>query len=418
MAAQLESVEEGAGEAYSRMIRAARTALEVGNGAFIDRNFATLAEFVNPLRFLPLLPRLVDGGILNPLSLLRPLDGWLRGYFRDPRIRALFTFQTLYVGLSPYTAPSAFSLLAATELTDGVYYPAGGFGEVALALEARAKQVGVEVELAAEVEAVTTSSRGWVSGVRTKGGRGHDASVVVVNADLPWAQRNIAGLGEKGKTEVRGGGPDDSRGYSAGIVEFCWGVRGDDLQALQQHNVFLSSKSSKSFEESWTRPGSKGGDLPEDANFYIHEPSKTDPTAVSGPGPLHSVMVLFPVANKAELQAGVEYADLVEWSRDLILRRLKEVGVDLEGKIEVEAVTDPDAWESEYNLQNGAAFGLDHGLDQLGWFRPRNKDESRCGVYYVGASTHPGNGVPLVFKSARLVCERILEDLGPSANEM
>lgn len=89
MAAQLESVEEGAGEAYSRMIRAARTALEVGNGAFIDRNFATLAEFVNPLRFLPLLPRLVDGGILNPLSLLRPLDGWLRGYFRDPRIRAL-----------------------------------------------------------------------------------------------------------------------------------------------------------------------------------------------------------------------------------------------------------------------------------------------------------------------------------------
>ena len=89
MAAQLESVEEGAGEAYSRMIRAARTALEVGNGAFIDQNFASLAEFVNPLRFLPLLPRLVDGGILNPLSLLRPLDGWLRGYFRDPRIRAL-----------------------------------------------------------------------------------------------------------------------------------------------------------------------------------------------------------------------------------------------------------------------------------------------------------------------------------------
>lgn len=155
---------------------------------------------------------------------------------------------------------------------------------------------------------MTTSSRGWVSGVRTKGGRGHDASVVVVNADLPWAQRNIAGLGEKGKTEVRGGGPDDSRGYSAGIVEFCWGVRGDDLQALQQHNVFLSSKSSKSFEESWTRPGSKGGDLPEDANFYIHVPSKTDPTAVSGPGPLHSVMVLFPVANKAELQAGVSAA--------------------------------------------------------------------------------------------------------------
>ncbi len=122
MAAQLEAEERGAGQAFRRMLRSSRVALEVGLDAFIARNFETAGDFLNPLRFLPLLPKLLRGGITNPLSLLAPLDGWLATFFRDPRIKALFTFQTLYVGLTPFNAPSAFALLAATELSDGVWY--------------------------------------------------------------------------------------------------------------------------------------------------------------------------------------------------------------------------------------------------------------------------------------------------------
>ena len=93
MAAQLEEVEAGAGDAYRKMIRSARTSLSVGVDAFIDRNFESLGDFLDPVRLVSLLPKLFQGGVFNPLSLLMPLDDWLRTYFKDPRIRALFTFQ-------------------------------------------------------------------------------------------------------------------------------------------------------------------------------------------------------------------------------------------------------------------------------------------------------------------------------------
>ena len=88
-----------------------------------------------------------------------------------------------------------------------------------------------------------------------------------------------------------------------------------------------------------------------------------------------------------------------------------QLGIDIEPAIECESIVTPDEWESDLNLQNGAAFGLSHGLSQLGWFRPghhRRGGKDAEGLYYVGASTHPGNGVPLVLTGSRLVCSEIL----------
>ena len=161
----------------------------------------------------------------------------------------------------------------------------------------------MEVELAAEAEAVTTSSRGWVSGVRTK-----EAGPRCIRRRRErgpaWAQRNA--LGEKGKTEVRGWGLT-IRG--ATVLE-SWssaGACGDDLQALQQHNVFLSSKSSKSFEESWTRPGSKEGTCQRTPTF-TSTCLEDGPHRGLGPRAAAQRHGPFPVANKAELQAGVSAA--------------------------------------------------------------------------------------------------------------
>ncbi|QDZ25418.1 phytoene desaturase [Chloropicon primus] len=407
MSVQLEGVERGAGDSFKRMLRSSRATLDVGVGAFIDRNFSNLGDFLNLPRLFSLLPRLFQGGIANPFSLLMPLDTWLKQYFKDPRIRSLFTFQTLYVGLSPFTAPSAFSLLAATELSDGVFFPKGGFGEIITALEEKAASVGVAIEVGKEVSRISVSEDGGsVVGVETGCGLKVAADIVLVNADLPFAKSKLLKRkdGRNNPFSMSMGGVDKTREYSAGIVEFCWGIR-DDLEALQQHNVFLSSD----FVGSWFRPGSRK-DLPADGNFYVHVPSKTDPTAATEEG-THSLMILFPVANKAELSSPHAYEDLVDWSRKVVLKRFREIGLDVEEKIEVESATDPEDWQKMYNLVNGSAFGLSHGLDQLAYFRPSNKDDEVEGLFYVGASTHPGNGVPLVLKGSRLVCERILESL-------
>ena len=359
MAEQLEGVEMGAGESFHRMMRSARAALEVGVDAFIDRNFETLLDFVNPVRLLPMLPKLVSAGVTNPLSLLQPLDDWLRTYFDDPRIRALFTFQTLYVGLTPYSAPSAFSLLAATELTDGVWYPKGGFGEIGRALETRARQVGVRIETSTTVKrimvdredpesslGVFSQERGRVRGVEClREGETEtfaiESDLVLVNADLPYAKQDLLAEG-RSKPSDASGSARAGENFSAGIVEFCWGVS-SDLDGLAQHNIFLS----KDYEDSWIRPGSRrsASYLKRSGNFYVHVPSKTDATSVSAPG-TSSCMILFPVANLGEHARGGNYDEMVQWCREVILKRFKEAGLgDIQDKIEVEAVTTPDQWK-------------------------------------------------------------------------
>ena len=400
MARQLDKVEAGAGESFGRMLKASRVALEVGVDAFIARSFTSFADFINPVRLIPLLPKLFEGGIINPLELLFPLDAWLRQFFESPHIRALFTFQTLYVGLTPFNAPSAFSLLAATELTDGVWYPKGGFGQITEALDHAARDCGVVIDTETSVERVVVED-GRVRGVTLSSGKRIDADIVICNADLPYAKRELL--------EGRSAAVDRSMEYSAGIIEFCWGVA-DGLDGLSQHNVFLS----REWEDSWIRPGSAKGKLfpqVKSGNFYCHVPSKTDPSASTGNG--HSVMILFPVAHKGEL-SGADYTELVAWSREVIVQRFSQLGIDIEPAIECESIVTPDEWESDLNLQNGAAFGLSHGLSQLGWFRPghhRRGGKDAEGLYYVGASTHPGNGVPLVLTGSRLVCSEILSSV-------
>lgn len=159
-------------------------------------------------------------------------------------------------------------------------------------------------------------------------------------------------------------------------------------------------------------------------NFYLHAPARTDPTAA--PAGCDSIMVLLPVANiqqKATLRQhhrpgsgqGVSptgpdsYQDLVAAGRQLVLDTLAAAGVDLQQQhILHEEVRDPTQWRDMYALEHGAAFGLSHGLSQLAVLRPPVKDKQLQGLYFVGASTRPGNGVPLVMMSGRIVAERIL----------
>ena len=283
----------------------------------------------------------------------------------------------------------------------------------------------MKIELNAPVSTINIAGKASLMGMEKKraetdanadvgGGEGHvvvvkresgdesiPADVVLVNADRPYATSTLLN---------NDADADDKLEYSAGILEFCWGVR-DELQGMQQHNVFLSSD----WEGSWTRPGSRH-QLPRTGNFYVHIPSKTDATAATEQG-THSVMILFPVAHLGELVVGKcqedagKYDELEKWCKARILERFEAVlGYSIEEKIECESVTTPEGWRDAYNLQNGSAFGLSHGLNQLGFFRPGNKYKDTEGLYFVGASTHPGNGVPLVLTGSKLVCERILQD--------
>ena len=355
--------------------------------------------------------------------------------FKDPRLRALFTFQDLYVGLSPYTAAGVFSLLAATEITDGVHYPVGGFQTVRDGLLRAAEANGVRVRTGARVARIVVAAgaeggRARAAGVVLEGGEEIAADAVVTNVDVATS---LGLVGSSSGSSSSLGGSSSSGGdaagpllahaarrrarleaaeYSAGVIAFNWavapGAAAGALAPLLHHNVFLSGD----FEASWRR-ARRPEELARCPNFYLHCPTRTDPSAAPPGG--HSVMVLLPVANEQERGGDDDYGALVAAGRAAVLRALREAGAgDLEapGAIADEFVITPPQWRARYGLAHGAAFGLSHGLNQLSLLRPGPEDPNLPGLFFCGASARPGNGVPLTMLSGQQTAGRVARALG------
>jgi|UniRef100_A0A7S3BGA5 phytoene desaturase (3,4-didehydrolycopene-forming) len=415
MSKQLEAVEEGAGLAYLEWLAKARAMFTIGGG-IIENDMKTLTDMADPNIAVPLLAK------VPPWQMVLPHDLALRGFFKSEKLRSLFTFQDLYVGLSPYNAPGAFSLLAGTELIDGIWYPVGGFQKMRDGLAQAAKDNGVEIRTCSPVRRVVVEG-GRARGVELESGEIVDADVVVANPDVPYVYDELmAGEEARSKAEDLA-----SKEYSAGVVSFNWCINGRASELLH-HSIFLSDKP----KEAWNRATS-AADVAADGrcprpNFYVHTPSRTDDTCA--PEGCESIMVLLPIGNAQEVAGNGTSAGKIDWDamvesgREAVLRRLDEAGVRVTPReggepvsvreaIASEFVYTPAIWEKMYNLKYGAAFGLAHGLTQLAYFRPGNgpiEDGDTDGLYFVGASTRPGNGVPLVLMSAAITANRILED--------
>ena len=409
MRAQLDAVEEGAGGRYIDWLGRARASLDYGVAAFIEKDANSILDFVDLRRVGPL------ALAVNPIDLLLPQFNQMAKYFKNEKLRALFSYQELYVGLSPYNAPGVFSLLAATELTDGVWYPVGGFDKVRQSLQALADEEGVVTRLGAEVAQIVTTplaegeasaiagskATQKVTGVRLESGEVLSADVVVANPDLPcvWDQMIDHATFPEAKKEAERW--EDAE-YSCSVIEFNWCLDAT-VPDLLHHNVFLSGD----YKGSWERPACvEDFAAPKQHNFYCHNPVYTDPSCAPAGGA--SVMVLLPVANineqrKACAKRGVPVPseeEMVNAAREAVLRRFKEAGKDISKNIVSESVTTPSQWQERFNIKHGAVFGLSHGLTQLAAFRPPVRtgipqlDSPEVdGLHFVGASTRPGNGV-------------------------
>ena len=425
MRAQLDAVEEGAGGRYIDWLGRARASLDYGVAAFIEKDANSILDFVDLRRVGPL------ALAVNPVDLLLPQFNQMAKYFKNEKLRALFSYQELYVGLSPYNAPGVFSLLAATELTDGVWYPIGGFDKVRQSLQKLADEEGVKTRLGAEVSKIVTEplpdetgsaikgskATQRVTGVRLENGEFLNADVVVANPDLPcvWEQMIDHETFPEAKKEAERW--EDAE-YSCSVIEFNWCLN-ETVPDLLHHNVFLSGD----YKGSWERPAVvEDFAAPKQHNFYCHNPVYTDKSCAPEGGA--SVMVLLPVANINE-QAKIckkrglpvpSEEDMVNAAREAVLRRFKEAGKDIEKNIVSESVTTPSQWQERFNIKHGAVFGLSHGLTQLAAFRPPVRtgipqlDSPEVdGLHFVGASTRPGNGVPLVLMGVKVVFEKIME---------
>lgn len=386
MQEQLEAIEPGSFGGYLRYLNEGHRHYRLSLSHFVGRNFRSLFEYFS-LSNLPLLFKLK--------ALVKHYDN-IGNYFKDPHLKAAFTFQNMYLGLSPYDAPATYSLLQYTELADGVWFPRGGLYRVIESLVEIARRKGARFMFNAPVRRIETES-GRATGVQLEDGRRLQADLVIANADLPYVYDHL--LQDKGASEKLA-----EKKYTCSAITFYWGVD-RTYPELFPHNVFLSTEYRASFDRIF-----EDHNLPDDPSFYVHAPARLD--ADAAPPGQDTLMVLVPTGH---LQPGTsqDWELLKERARKAVLEGLTKVGItNLRDHIKFEASYTPLEWRDKYNLAKGSAFGLSHNFMQVGYLRPQNKHRTLNNLYFVGASTHPGTGLPIVLLSARLTTERILEDEG------
>jgi phytoene desaturase len=374
---------------------------------FMADNRAKLAAF-KPILESPFhgLSDLVSPKMLRSLALMRPLrsvDSDLATYFKDERVRLAFSFQSKYLGMSPFRCPSLFTILSFMEYEYGVFHPRGGCGAVMEAMARVARAQGVRFRMNTPVEEVLLAEgRGKPAprarGVRTRlGEEAFDA--VVVNADFAhamthlvpdrarrrWTDRKIAG-----------------KKFSCSTFMMYLGIRGT-LGDVAHHTIYLSEDYRGNVADI------EAGRAPAHPSFYVQNACVTDPGLA--PAGYSTLYVLVPVGNLSKDAA--DWPAIAQAYRASTLQRLERIGItDIERRIVFEKIMTPEDWADDLSIHHGATFNLSHSLDQMLCFRPRNRFEDVAGMYLVGGGTHPGSGLPVIFESARITSRLLAEDLG------
>ncbi len=409
MKREIEKWEGKAGfERYLAWLGEAHRHYEISVREVLHRNFTSLLN-------------LARWNFLKHLLDLHPFESiYSRAskYFWTERLRRVFTFGSMYMGMSPFDAPGTYSLLQYTELAEGIWYPVGGFHAVVAALVRVSERLGVEIRLNSPVECVTTRGS-TATGVKLSSGEILTADLVVVNADLVYAYNNLF----PSSTSQSYAKSLQKRAGSCSSISFYWALS-QQIPELHTHNIFLADEYRESFDSIFDRQS-----IPREPSFYVNVPSRVDPTAA--PDGKDSLVVLVPVGHllnsatshkpqgdsRATSGAGLkpeqDWPAIVDSARQTVLRTIEARThcQPLAPLIIHESLNTPTSWEERFNLDKGSILGLSHSFFNVLAFRPKTKHPQIEGCYFVGASTHPGTGVPIVLAGAKITTEQMLGDV-------
>jgi phytoene desaturase len=352
----------------------------------LETPFLSLADVITP-RMMKLLP------VLRPWN---SLDRELRRYFNDDRVRLAFSFQSKYLGMSPFQCPSLFSILSFLEYEHGVFHPIGGCNAVTAAMERILREMGVNIYLNEPVEQVLFKGRRAV-GVQTASGR-HDGDAVVINADFAG---NISRLVPESLRPRWSDRKLSEKKYSCSTFMLYLGVKGRDPQP--HHSIYLAEDYTKNLHDI-----EHGHVLSEDPSVYVQNACITDESLA--PDGHSTLYILSPVTHQ---HPNVDWKSQAAAFRSRVLKQLPKLGYrDVEKRIVVERMVTPDDWANLGPIYRGATFNLAHNLGQMLHRRPGNRFENLESLYLVGGGTHPGSGLPVIFESARITTRLLLGDLG------
>ena len=380
-----DRIEPGSFEQSRRYIKKGYEIFRLGIDKLIARNFTNMFQFTNFRNII----------LLIKLKTYISNYSYAKKFFRTEHMRMAYTFQNIYVGQSPFNSPALFSMVPAAEIIEGSYFPEGGMFKIVEILVNEANSKGVKIHYNQPVRNIKTNNNS-AEGLLLEDGTELKADIIIANADLPYVYRNM--LPDKAKSKKI-----DRMKYSASAICLHLGIDKQYPQ-LGHHSVFLSDNFREGLDKIFREKS-----VSKTPSFYMHAPAKTDPSAApEGQDSLSFIIG----AGHVDKSLNQNWEKLKKQSRDSVIERLKKFGLtDIEDHIKFELAYTPQSWESACNITRGSVFGsLAHNMMQMGYFRPHNRHGKYKNLYFVGGSTHPGNGIPNVLLSAKLVSERIMSN--------
>jgi phytoene desaturase len=386
----LESVSETETQGYLAYLADVYQRYLVAKEYFIERSFRTATDFYNPKTLL--------AGLR-----LRTFDNAFDSvgkFVKDQKLKELLSFQTLYIGISPFNGPSIYTIIPMIELTYGVWFLKGGMRAMAVAMEKLFREMGGELFFDAAVEQINIDGK-VVRGI-TVNGEQKSADGVVCSADFPYAMNELlpADFKHKKYQPARVAELD----YSCSAYMLYLGLDIRDFPGLNVHNLVFSEDFKGNLDDIFA------GRFPADPSIYVYAPALLD-ESLAPPGQL-GLYVLVPVPN---LKDGP-----LDWKDDQVVagyrrQALDKIGQilplkDFETHIIFEKAYTPLDFRADFNAQYGATFGLRPTLLQSNYWRPQPKAMGYQNLYFAGSSAHPGAGVPIVLTSAKITVAEVVRD--------
>ncbi|PSL25062.1 phytoene desaturase [Planomicrobium soli] len=333
------------------------------------------------------------------MRVLDTANQFIGRYIKDERLKQIISFQTLYIGISPYKSPSFYTMIPMLQFLYGVWFIKGGMYTMASSMERLFKELGGEIFYNQSVQEICIDDKKAI-GILVDGKK-VSADFVVCNADFPYAMKNLVKEpAAKGKFTDK---KLDKMKYTCSCFLLYLGMDRKYTEVERVHNFIFNEKLDKNLEDIFS------GKKLEDASFYVYIASKMDPTLA--PDGKDGLYILMPVSNAAT--ANYDWNDeTIAYYRGYILNALKKIpGFEhVEKEIVAEMCITPLDFEKKFNAFKGAAFGLQPTLSQSNHLRPQSKATHCSNLYFTGSSTHPGAGVPIVLLSAKIAAQELMDD--------
>ncbi len=354
-----------------------------------DKGFSELADvpFDKPFFMMKQLPSLLK------LKSYKSVYSLVSSYIKDEKLRRMLSMHPLLVGGNPFTTTSIYGLILYLEKKWGIHYSMGGTGNIIRALEKLMNEEGIELIKGHEVINII-SSNNKITGVKLDNQSEINADNVICNADPPAVYEKLL---TKKKFNTLFNWKKKRMQYSMGLFVYYFGTK-KTYDDVEHHTIKFGAKYKEHLDDIFNKKK-----LNEDISYYLHRPSATDKSMA--PDGHDCFYVLVPVPNN---QSKIDWSKEGDKMKNLIIDKMEKTLLpNLRKNIVEDFYLTPDYFEKELNTKHGSGFSIQPKFTQSAYFRFHNKSEICEGLYFVGAGTHPGAGVPGVLSSAK-VLDKIL----------